>query len=356
MKRYRVAAVPGDGVGKEIMPLALNILQAVAEHVGTFELEIEVFPWGCEHYLETGEVMPPDGIQILGQFDAIYFVAAGHPAVTDYLSAWELIFPMRQRFQQYINVRPVRSWRGVNSYLAHNDKPVDFVIVRENSEGEYAGPGGDVHLGQTNEVALQISVFTRTGVERVARFAFDLARTRRKHVVNITKSNALRHGLVFWDRVIGEVAQEYPDVTYQSLYVDAAAMRFVQSPESFDVLVTTNMFGDILSDLGGGMMGSIGLCPSANLNPEKLFPSMFEPIHGSAPDIAGKGLANPVGTILSGAMMLEHLGEPQAAALITTAVERVLAAGIHTGDLGGTATTQDICAAVNSAMGALLLN
>ncbi|MCB0132451.1 MAG: hypothetical protein KDD78_16430, partial [Caldilineaceae bacterium] len=284
MRSHRIAVLPGDGIGREIMPHALAVLQEAAQLDGGFQLETEHYPWGCEYFLETGVIMPEDGIEILRDFDAIYFVAAGHPAVTDYRSAWEFIFVMRKHFKQFVNVRPVRSWIGVPTLLADQSHTVDFVIVRENSEGEYAGPGGIVHEGHSNELAIQTSVFTRAGVERIARYAFELARTRRKRVTNVTKSNALLHSLRFWDKIVAQVREEYPDVAYEMLYVDAATMKFMQNPGWFDVIVTTNLFGDILSDQGGAMMGSIGLAPSANLDPGKEFPSMFEPVHGSAPD------------------------------------------------------------------------
>jgi tartrate dehydrogenase/decarboxylase/D-malate dehydrogenase len=351
MTTYKIAVLPGDGIGKEIVPVGLEVLQAVANATGTFELITEQFPWGCEHYLETGEIMPEDGINLLRQFDAIYFGAAGHPQVTDFLSAWKFIFIMRKNFKQYINMRPVKTWPGVPTLLAKDHGEIDFVIVRENSEGEYAGPGGVVHAGFSNEVAIQTNVFTRHGVERVARYAFELARQRRGRVTNVTKSNAMLHGMVFWDRVVEEVRQDYPDVEYEFLYVDAATMKFIQNPTWFDVVLSTNLYGDILSDLGGAMTGSIGLSPSSNLNPEKEFPSMFEPVHGSAPDIAGKGIANPIATIMAGAMMLEYLGESSGADLIQQAVIQTLQDGIKSPDLGGTASTTQIGEAVVTRIG-----
>lgn len=346
MNEYKIATLPGDGIGKEIMPYAVEVLQAAAQKSGAFQLALTSYPWGCEYYLETGEVMPKDGIEVLRPYDAIYFVAAGHPAVTDYLSAWEFIFLMRKHFKQYVNLRPVKSWKGVPTLLADQDKEIDFVIVRENSEGEYAGPGGVAHPEFENSVAVQTSIFTRLGIERAARYAFELARTRRNRVTNVTKSNAMLHSLVFWDKVIEEVSQEYPDVEYELLYVDAATMKFIQKPEWFDVIVTTNLFGDVLSDLGGAMIGSVGLSPSTNMNPNREFPSMFEPVHGSAPDIAGQGIANPIGTILAGSMMLKHLGEHHAANLIDTAVANVLSKGIKSADLGGAASTAEISQAI----------
>ncbi len=346
MQSYNIAVLPGDGIGREIMPEALKVLHTTADRLGTFALETAYFPWGCEHFLETGQIMPPNGPDILRQFDAIYFVAAGHPDVTDYRSAWEFIFIMRKQFKQYINIRPVKSWPNVPTLLAKDHGEIDFIIVRENSEGEYAGPGGVVHPDANNEVAVQTNVFTRHGVERVARYAFELARTRRNRVTNVTKSNALLHSMVFWDKVMAEVSEEYPDVEYETLYVDAATMKIIQNPGWFDVMVSTNLFGDILSDLGGAMIGSIGLSPSCNMNPEKEYPSMFEPVHGSAPDIAGRGIANPIATVLAGSMMLEHLGEAEGANLVKKAVDQTLADGVKGGDLGGHAGTTQIAQAI----------
>ena len=346
MKTYKIAVLPGDGIGKEIMPQALRVLQAAAGAFDHFTLETNEFPWGCEYFLETGTIMPAEGIDLLAPHDAIYFVAAGHPDVVDYRSAWEFIFVMRKNFEQYVTLRPIKSWPGVPTLLANPTEPIDFVIVRENSEGEYAGPGGVVHPTGDNSVAIQSTVFTRLGVERIAHYAFKLARSRRRRLTNVTKSNALLHGLVFWDKIVGEVAAHYPDVEYELLYVDAATMKFIQRPEWFDVIVTTNAYGDILSDLGGAMIGSIGLSPSTNMNPQGEFPSMFEPVHGSAPDIAGRGIANPIATILAGAMMLQHIGEADAAGLIEQAVADALASGIKSGDLGGSAGTAEIADAI----------
>ena len=348
MNTYKIAALPGDGIGKEIMPAALDVMNTLSSATEEFRFEIEQYPWGCEHYLETGTIMPADGVETLSKFDAIYFVAAGHPDVTDYLSAWEFIFIMRKQFKQYACVRPIKSYAGVPTLLTQAPDGIDMVIIRENSEGEYAGPGGLVHPSWSNEVSVQTTVMTREGVERIARYAFELARKRRKKVTNVTKSNALLHSMVFWDKICAEVATEYPDVDYGVLYVDAATMKFIQNPQSFDVIVTTNMFGDILSDLGGAMIGSVGLAPSSNMNPEGEYPSMYEPVHGSAPDIAGKGIANPIATLLAGAMMLEDLGELNAATILRTAIESVLIEGIKTGDLGGNASTIQMADAIQA--------
>ncbi len=345
MKTYKIVALPGDGIGKEIMPLALDVMNTLVESVGGFQLEIDQYPWGCEYYLETGEVMPANGIEILSHYDAIWFVAAGHPDVDDTLSGWEFIYQMRKQFKEYVCLRPIRNYDGIETLIT-NKAPIDMMIIRENSEGEYVGAGGFAHIGFSNELAVQTTVMTREGVERIARYAFELARKRRNHVTSVTKSNALQYTQVFWDKVVREVAQEYPDVEFDWIYADAATMKFVQNPAFFDVIVTTNLFGDLLSDLGGAMVGSIGLTPSGNINPEKDFPSMYEPVHGSAPDIAGKGIANPLAMVLAGAMMLDDLGEVEAADTLKAKVEDVLRDGIKTGDLGGTASTSDVTKAL----------
>jgi tartrate dehydrogenase/decarboxylase/D-malate dehydrogenase len=345
MKSYNIVALPGDGIGKEIMPLALDVLKSLQTALGTFELNIDQYPWGCEHYLETGVVMPPNGIEILSRYDAIYFVAAGHPDVDDTLSGWEFIYQMRKQFKEYVCQRPIQSYDGIETRIT-NKAPIDLVVIRENSEGEYTGMGGIVHRGFRNEVAVQTTVMTREGVERIARYAFELARTRRSHVTSVTKSNALQYSQTFWDRIVAEVASSYPDVEFDWLYADAATMRLVQNPAFFDVIVTTNLFGDLLSDLGGAIVGSIGLMASGNINPEEEFPSMFEPVHGSAPDIAGKGIANPLAMILAGAMMLDNLGETSAADFLRRAVSTTIQVGVLTGDLGGSANTAGVAASV----------
>ncbi len=343
-RAFDIAVLPGDGIGPEIMPQALAVLQAAASLTG-LTLRCDSFPWGAEHFLQHGEFMPADGLQTLRDFDAILFSAAGHPAVSDERSSWEFVFPIRKQFCQYANLRPVRSFPGVPMPLQGNP-PFDMVIVRENSEGEYAGPGGVLHRGWENGVAIQTTVLTQAGVERIARYAFELAQQRRRHVTNITKSNAILHTMTFWDAIVAEVGQDYPDVTLELLLVDAASMKFVQAPAAFDVIVTTNMYGDILSDLGGALAGSVGLSSSANINPQGDFPSMFEPVHGSAPDIAGQGVANPTGLILSAALLLRELGQHAAASCIEAAVASALAAGVHTRDLGGRATTAELGNAV----------
>jgi tartrate dehydrogenase/decarboxylase/D-malate dehydrogenase len=348
MTHYRIAVVPGDGIGKETMPEGLKVLRAVAS-AERLEMEFQLFPWGAEYYLETGEFMPADGMSRLQQCDAIYFGAVGHPQVDDSLPGRNFTFRIRKAFSQYANLRPVRLLPGVRGPLRDKGPDdIDLAIVRENTEGEFADAGGVVHADLPEGLAVQVGVFTRTGVARVAHYAFQLARTRRGKLTNVTKSNALTHSLVFWDQVIEEVAGSYPDVSYDKLYVDAAAMSLVLRPERFDVIVTTNMFGDILSDLGGALMGSLGLGPSGNINPERQFPSMFEPIHGSAPDIAGRGIANPLGTIWSGALMLEHLGETAAGRRIVAGIAALLQdeRSPRPRDLGGQATTAEIGDAV----------
>ena len=345
MRSYRIVALPGDGIGKEIMPLALDVLKSLQTTLGSFDLVIDQYPWGCEHYLETGLVMPADGIQILSQYDAIYFVAAGHPDVDDTLSGWEFIYQMRKQFKEYVCQRPIQSYEGIETRIT-NKAPIDLIVIRENSEGEYAGMGGIAHKGFRNEVAIQTTVMTREGVERIARYAFELARTRRNHVTSVTKSNALQYSQTFWDRIVAEVSSEYPDVEFDWLYADAATMRFVQNPAFFDVIVTTNLFGDLLSDLGGAIVGSIGLMASANINPEGDFPSMYEPVHGSAPDIAGKGIANPLAMILAGAMMLDGLGESVAGDILRRSVASTIQDGVLTRDLGGSAHSSEVAASV----------
>ena len=348
---FDIAVLPGDGIGPEIMPPALAVLRAAAQRAG-IALRCESYSWGAEHFLRHGEFMPADGLATLRDFDAILFSAAGHPAVSDERSSWEFVFQIRKQFCQYANVRPVRSFPGVATPL-RGEPAFDMMIVRENSEGEYAGPGGVLHGGFENGVAIQTTVLTQAGVERIARHAFGLARRRRGRVTNVTKSNAILHTMRFWDAIVEDVARDYPDVALDLLLVDAASMKFVQAPGEFDVIVTTNMYGDILSDLGGALAGSVGLSSSANLDPTGEFPSMFEPVHGSAPDIAGQGVANPCGLILSAALMLRELGQEGAAVWIEQAVAAALAAGVHTRDLGGRASTAEMGSAVLERVGGL---
>lgn len=341
-RSYRIAIIPGDGIGKEIVPEGLKVLKAIS-NLDDFKLNLQSFPWGAEYYLETGEFMPANALDILCQFDAIYFGAVGHPKVDDSLPAIHFTFRIRKAFLQYVNLRPVRLLPGLESPLkGKKPQAIDFVIVRENTEGEFAEIGGLFKPDQQEGFATQTGIFTRLGIERVARYSFELARHRRGKLTNVTKSNALTYGLLYWDRIIEEVRLEFPDVEYEKLYVDAVAMHFVLNPDRFDVLLCTNLFGDILSDLGVALLGSLGMGPSGNINPEMRYPSMFEPIHGSAPDIAGLGIANPIGAIWSGALMLEHLGEKQAAQKIISSISAVLCEGPQPKDLGGNASTTEI--------------
>jgi tartrate dehydrogenase/decarboxylase/D-malate dehydrogenase len=352
VKRFRIAVLPGDGIGQEVVPAGLHVLRAVARRTG-LELETTEFPWGGGYYASTGRMMDRDGLQQLAGFDAIYLGAVGHPRVPDHVAVWELILPIRQRFDQYVNLRPMALLPGVKCPLAgRGPADIDWVCVRENSEGEYAGAGGRIHVGTPHEVAQETAVFTRPGIERVARYAFALAERRpRRLLVSATKSNALRHSMVLWDEVVAGVAAEHPRVTLRKHHVDALCARLVTEPGSVDVILASNLFGDILTDLGAALSGSLGLAPGGNLNPERRFPSMFEPIHGSAPDIAGRNVADPVGAIWAGALMLDHLGERDAHDLVVAAVRRVVAEGrLRTPDLGGTATTQEMAEAIAAAV------
>jgi len=349
MKRYRIAVMPGDGIGKEVIPAGVEVLRAVAARDGGFALETEDFDWGSDHWRATGRMMPEDGLERLRPFDAIYFGAVGDPDIPDHVTLWGLRLAICQSFDQYANVRPARLLPGIEGPLRKGK--LDCVIVRENSEGEYAGQGGRSHRGLPEEVATEVAIFTRRGVERIMRFAFELAMTRRRHLTVVTKSNAQRHGMVLWDEIAREVARDFPEVTVRFELVDAMTTVFVLKPELIDVVVATNLHADILSDLASALSGSLGIGPTANLDPERRFPSMFEPIHGSAFDITGKGVANPLGSFWTGAMMLEHLGEPAAAARLLRAIERVTAAGRpFTPDLGGSAGTAEVTAAVIEAV------
>ena len=341
---YNIAVVPGDGIGREITPVALDVARAALRPSGA-TIETTEFPFGAGHYLEHGAFMPPDGLELLRPFDAILFGAVGLPEVDDTLPAKDYTFKVRCGFHQYVNYRPCKRYAEYRGPL-RSEADFDFVIVRENNEGEFVLSGSEHHLDAAEGFATQMSVFTRKGITQVARYSFELARRRRGLLTNVTKSNTLIHSLKYWDRVIEEVREEYSDVEYERMYVDAAAANLVLRPERFDVLLTTNMIGDILSDLGGALVGSLGLAPSGNINPERTHPSMFEPIHGSAPDIAGRGIANPIGSIASAALMLEHLGQKDAAERIQAAVAAVLAEGIGTPDLGGTAGTTEVGRAI----------
>ena len=346
MREYRIAAIPGDGIGIEVIAAGLEVLEVLAARDGGFRLNVEHFPWNSAYYQKHGHYIPEGGLDKLKSFDAIFFGAVGAPDVPDHVSLWGLRLPICQGFDQYANVRPARVLPGITSPLT-NGAEIDWVIVRENSEGEYSGSGGRAHKGLPEEVATETSVFTRTGVERIHRFAFGIARSRpRKHLTLVTKSNAQRHGMVMWDEIFYEVAKNYPDVQTQRVLVDAMTTQMVLHPGWLDNVVATNLHADILSDLAAALSGSLGIAPTANLNPERRFPSMFEPIHGSAFDITGKGIANPVATFWTASMMLEHIGENESAARLLAAVEAVTAKRIHTPDLGGEATTKIVTEAV----------
>jgi tartrate dehydrogenase/decarboxylase/D-malate dehydrogenase len=352
MKTYRIAVIPGDGIGNEVVPEGIRVIERAGS---LFEIgfEWEEFPWSCEYYLHKGYMAPEGGVETLEGFDAIFLGAVGHPEVPDHVSLWKLLLPIRRRMQQYVNLRPVRLLEGVVSPLAGR-KPadIDFIIVRENNEGEYSEMGGRMFEGTEAEIVVQESIFTRRGVDRILHYAFRLARSRpAKHLTSATKSNGIIHTMPYWDERFRAISQEYPDVTTDQFHIDILTAHFVNHPDWFDVVVASNLFGDILSDLGPAVAGSIGLAPSANINPEGRYPSMFEPVHGSAPDIAGRGIANPVGQIWSGAMMLEQLGHPEAARAVERAIEEVLAdPSSHTPDLGGRATTRQLGQAVVDAV------
>jgi tartrate dehydrogenase/decarboxylase/D-malate dehydrogenase len=352
MKTYRVAVIPGDGIGKEVVPEGIGVLEAVAKCFG-FAFDWRHFDWSCEAYVKTGRMMPEDGIAQLKPFDAIFLGAVGHPEVPDHISLWGLLIPIRRSFLQYVNLRPVRLFDGIETPLKNwKAGEIEFQIVRENVEGEYSNIGGRMYQGTEEEVAIQQTVFTRRGVRRVIRYAFELARNGNKHLTSATKSNGIIYTMPFWDECFKEIAAEYPDVRTDQYHIDILTAHFVRHPDWFDVVVGSNLFGDILSDLGPAVVGSIGIAPSANLNPEREFPSMFEPVHGSAPDIAGKGIANPIGQIWSGAMMLRHLGEAQAADAVEAAIAHVLAQKrVRTPDIGGNASTKDLGQAVTAALG-----
>jgi tartrate dehydrogenase/decarboxylase / D-malate dehydrogenase len=353
MRQYRIAAIPADGIGREVIAAGLTVLATLAARDGGFALAIEHFPWGSDYYRAQGRMMPVDGLDLLAGVDAIFFGAVGDPDIPDHITLWGLRLPICQGFDQYANIRPTRILPGITPPLRHcAAEDLDWVIVRENSEGEYAGHGGRVHRGLPEEVATETAVFTRSGVRRIMRVAFDLARRRpRRQLTVVTKSNAQRHGMVMWDEIAAEIAAEFPEVRWDRELVDAMTTRMVLKPRSIDTVVATNLHADILSDLAAALAGSLGLAPTANLNPERRFPSMFEPIHGSAFDIAGKGIANPIATFWTAAMMLEHLGENEAAARLMLAIERVTATpALHTPDLGGSATTAEVTEAVCDAL------
>jgi tartrate dehydrogenase/decarboxylase/D-malate dehydrogenase len=344
---YTIALIPGDGIGNEVIPEGVRVLEALAQNFG-FTLDFEPFDYSCRRFIEKGAMMPPDGLDRLKRFDAIFLGAVGAPGVADHVSLWGLLIPIRRSFDQYINLRPVRLLPGVRSPLAdRRPEEIDFVVVRENTEGEYSEIGGRLFGGTEREMAVQQSTFTRHGTDRVLRHAFDLARQRRGKLTSATKSNGIIHTMPYWDERVAEMARSYPDIAVNQFHIDILCAHFVQHPDWFDVVVGSNLFGDILSDLGPACAGGIGIAPSANINPEKHYPSMFEPVHGSAPDIAGKGVANPIATLWTAQMMLEFLGEVKAAAALMGAIERTCAEGkTLTPDLGGSATTSQVTDAI----------
>lgn len=348
---YRIAVIPGDGIGTEVVPEGIRVLEAVGRKFG-IGFEWDEFPWSCEHYAHHGHMMPEDGLARIRDHHAIFLGAVGFPGVPDHVSLWGLLIPIRREFQQYVNLRPVRLMPGIRSPLADRRiGDIDYMVVRENNEGEYSEIGGRIYTGSPHEIVIQQNVFTRRGVDRILRYAFDLASSRpKKHLTSATKSNGIVHTMPFWDECFKAMAAEYPDVRTDQYHVDILTAHFVQHPDWFDVVVGSNLFGDILSDLGPATTGTIGIAPSANLNPEREYPSMFEPVHGSAPDIAGKGIANPIGQIWSGAMLLEHLGHADAAAAVLAAIETVLTEGPRTRDIGGTASTAELGRAVAEAL------
>jgi tartrate dehydrogenase/decarboxylase / D-malate dehydrogenase len=347
IKHYKIALIPGDGIGNEVVPEGVKVLAAAGRRFG-ISFEWDERPWGCEYYLRTGRMMPQDGLDGIRHHDAIYLGAVGFPGVPDHVSLWQLLLQIRRGFEQYVCLRPIRLMPNVQSPLRDRAAgDIDIMLVRENTEGEYSDRGRKMYEGTAEEVVIQESIFTRKGVDRILRYAFELARSRpRKRIASATKSNGISLTMPYWDSRVTLMAQEFPDIHIDQYHIDILAAHFVQRPERFDVVVGSNLFGDILSDLGSACAGTIGIAPSANLNPERKFPSMFEPVHGSAPDIFGRSIANPIGQIWSGAMMLDHLGHPEAASTIVAAIESVLSNGPRTPDLGGTAKTQQVADAI----------
>jgi tartrate dehydrogenase/decarboxylase/D-malate dehydrogenase len=351
VKSYKIAVIPGDGIGREVVPEGIKVLEAVGRRYG-IEFHWTEFDWSCERFTKTGRMMPEDGLDQLRAFDAIYLGAVGYPGVPDHVSLWGLLIPIRRGFHQYINLRPIRLLPGVDCPLKDRQPgDIDFYVVRENNEGEYSEIGGRMYEGTELEMAVQQAVFTKQGCDRVMRFAFELAAKRKGHVTSATKSNGIIHSMPYWDERFAAIGRDYPKIRTDQYHIDILTAHFVRHPDWFDVVVASNLFGDILSDLGPAVVGSIGIAAGANINPEKDYPSMFEPVHGSAPDIAGKGIANPIGQIWSGAMMLEHLGHLDAAAAVERAIETVLAAGApRTPDLGGSANTGELARAIEAAI------
>ncbi|MEM7405806.1 MAG: tartrate dehydrogenase [Pseudomonadota bacterium] len=352
MSEYKIALIPGDGIGNEVVPEGVRVLEAAGSRYG-IDFTWQEHDWSCERYKNTGAMMPDDGIEQVRGTDGIFLGAVGFPGVPDHVSLWGLLIPLRRELQQYVNLRPVRLLKGIQSPLRERGpEDIDFYVVRENNEGEYSEIGGRLFAGTDAEMAIQESIFTRRGIDRILRYAFNLAESRpARHVTSATKSNGIIHTMPYWDERFAEVGAQYPDIKTDQYHVDILAANFVLHPDWFDVVVGSNLFGDILSDLGPAVAGTIGVAPSANINPEKDYPSMFEPVHGSAPDIAGRGIANPIGQIWSGAMMLEHLGHAEAARAIETAIESALAdPALHTRDLGGQADTETLGKAIAEAV------
>jgi tartrate dehydrogenase/decarboxylase / D-malate dehydrogenase len=341
MKTYDIAVIPGDGIGKEVVPVSLKVLDTIAEIHGGLKFNYTEFPWSCDYYLEHGKMMPEDGIQTLSNFNGIFLGAIGNPnVVADHISLWGLLIKIRRSFEQSINIRPAKYFKGLRSPLV-NPNDFDLIVVRENSEGEYSEVGGRIHRGE-DEIAIQNAVFTKKGTERAMKYAFELARQRRGHLTSATKSNGIFHSMPFWDDVFNETKQQYSDVRTSSYHIDALAAFFVTRPEIFDVIVASNLFGDILTDIGGAIMGSIGIAPAANINLNGKYPSMFEPVHGSAPDIYGQGIANPIGQIWTAKMMLDHFGEAELGKKLLDVVEDVTNEGFKTPDIGGKSSTIEV--------------
>lgn len=344
MKTHKIAVIKGDGIGPEVIDEGVKVLKKVAEIDGTFTFEFDYFPWGCEYYAKYGKMMDEDGLEVLKQYDAIFLGAVGYPGVPDHISLWDLLLKIRKGFDQYVNLRPIKLLDGVPHLLNHVPRSdIDMFFIRENTEGEYAGAGDRLNKGREDEVALQTGVFTRIGTERIIRYGFEEARRQGKSLTSISKGNALQYSMVFWDEIFEEIAKEYPDVTTYSYLVDAASMFMIKDPKRFEVVVTSNLFGDILTDLGAALAGGLGLAAGANINPDKTFPSMFEPIHGSAPDIAGKGLANPMATVWSASQILDFFGFEQWGSQVISAIEKTLVdKEVLTPDLGGSSTTKSV--------------
>nr|WP_304212259.1 tartrate dehydrogenase [Fredinandcohnia onubensis] len=352
MKNLKIASIPGDGIGKEVVPAAIEVLHTVADIHGGLKFDFIEFPYSCEYYLEHGDMMAPDGLERLKHFDAIFLGAVGNvKLVPDHISLWGLLIKLRREFEQVINLRPAKLLKGIRSPLV-NPKDFDLLVVRENSEGEYSSVGGRIYQGE-DEIAIQNAIFSRKATERAMRYAFELAKKRKQHVTSATKSNGIVYSMPFWDEIFQDVAKDYPEINTDSQHIDALAAFFVTRPERFDVIVASNLFGDVLTDLGAAIMGSIGVAPAANINVNGKYPSMFEPVHGSAPDIIGKGIANPIGQIWTAKMMLDHFGEEELGSQLLSVIESVTSAGIYTPDIGGTHSTSEVTTEIIARLKAL---